>query len=55
MAEGEHIGKIAFITGAARGQGRAIALRLAEEGPNITAVDSCAEFESTGLSRGDNG
>jgi SDR family mycofactocin-dependent oxidoreductase len=35
-------GKVAFITGAARGQGRAHAVRLAEEGANIIAVDICA-------------
>lgn len=32
-------GKIAFITGAARGQGRAHAIRLAREGADIIAVD----------------
>lgn len=35
-------GKVAFVTGAARGQGRAHALRLAEEGADIIAVDLCA-------------
>ena len=35
-------GKVAFITGAARGQGRAHAVRLAEEGADIIAVDACA-------------
>jgi (+)-trans-carveol dehydrogenase len=35
-------GKIAFITGAARGQGRAEAVRLAEEGADIIAMDICA-------------
>jgi SDR family mycofactocin-dependent oxidoreductase len=34
-------GKVAFITGAARGQGRSHALRLAEEGADIVAVDVC--------------
>jgi (+)-trans-carveol dehydrogenase len=32
-------GKVAFITGAARGQGRSHAIRLAQEGANIIAVD----------------
>ena len=32
-------GKVAFITGAARGQGRAHAVRLAQEGADIIAVD----------------
>lgn len=34
-------GKVVFITGAARGQGRAHAVRLAEEGADIIAVDIC--------------
>jgi SDR family mycofactocin-dependent oxidoreductase len=33
--------KVAFITGAARGQGRSHAVRLAEEGADIIAVDLC--------------
>jgi SDR family mycofactocin-dependent oxidoreductase len=37
-------GKTAFITGAARGQGRAHATRLAAEGANIVAVDICADI-----------
>ncbi|MCU1514630.1 MAG: 3-ketoacyl-ACP reductase [Microbacteriaceae bacterium] len=37
-------GKVAFITGAARGQGRAHAIRLAEEGADIIAMDLCAEL-----------
>ena len=42
-------GKVAFITGAARGQGRSHAVRLAEEGADIIAVDICKRFEdSTG-------
>jgi SDR family mycofactocin-dependent oxidoreductase len=36
-------GKVAFITGAARGQGRAHACRLAEEGADIIAIDVCRE------------
>jgi SDR family mycofactocin-dependent oxidoreductase len=39
-------GKVAFITGAARGQGRSHALRLAEEGANIIAIDICAQIGS---------
>ena len=37
-------GKVAFITGAGRGQGRAHAVRLAEEGADIIAVDICADL-----------
>ncbi|WP_243787846.1 mycofactocin-coupled SDR family oxidoreductase [Saccharopolyspora gloriosae] len=39
-------GKVAFITGAARGQGRGHALRLAAEGADIIAVDRCADVDS---------
>jgi SDR family mycofactocin-dependent oxidoreductase len=39
-------GKVAFITGAARGQGRSHAVRLAEEGADVIAVDICAQIES---------
>jgi len=39
-------GKVAFITGAARGQGRAHAVRMAQEGADIIAVDICAQIES---------
>ncbi len=39
-------GKVAFITGAARGQGRSHALRLAEEGADIVAVDICRPVET---------
>ena len=37
-------GKVAFITGAARGQGRSHALRLAQEGADIIAVDICGQI-----------
>ena len=35
-------GKVAFVTGAARGQGRSHAVRLAQEGCDIIAIDACA-------------
>lgn len=44
-------GRIAFITGAARGQGRAHAVRMANEGADIIAVDiagplpSCVRYD----------
>lgn len=41
-------GKVAFITGAARGQGRSHAIRLAEEGADIIAVDICADIDTIG-------
>ena len=41
-------GKVAFVTGAARGQGRSHAVRLAEEGADIIAVDRCEDFETVG-------
>ena len=41
-------GKVAFITGAARGQGRSHAVRLAEEGADIIAVDLCENIDTIG-------
>jgi SDR family mycofactocin-dependent oxidoreductase len=38
--------KVAFITGAARGQGRSHAVRLAQEGADIIAVDICEQIET---------
>ena len=48
-------GKVAFITGAARGQGRAHALALADEGADIVAFDACADVgaQYPGASRED--
>jgi len=40
-------GRVAFITGAARGQGRAHAVRLAAEGADIIALDICAAVSPT--------
>jgi len=39
-------GKVALVTGAARGQGRADALRLAQEGADLIVVDVCAPLPS---------
>jgi SDR family mycofactocin-dependent oxidoreductase len=38
-------GKVAFVTGAAQGQGQAHCLRLAEEGADIIAVDLCEQLD----------
>jgi (+)-trans-carveol dehydrogenase len=43
---GRVAGKVAFITGAARGQGRSHAIRLAQEGADIIAVDICRQVDS---------
>ena len=43
---GQLDGKVAFITGAARGQGRSHAVRFAEEGADIIAVDICKQIDS---------
>lgn len=40
-------GKVALITGAARGQGRSHAIRLAEEGADIIAVDICEDIATS--------
>ena len=39
-------GKVAFVTGAARGQGRSHAVRLAEEGADIIAIDICEQIDT---------
>jgi SDR family mycofactocin-dependent oxidoreductase len=41
-------GKVAFITGAARGQGRSHAIRLAEEDADIIAVDILHDYDTVG-------
>ncbi|RBY83655.1 SDR family mycofactocin-dependent oxidoreductase [Geodermatophilus sp. TF02-6] len=43
---GRMAGKVAFVTGAARGQGRSHAVRLAQEGADIIAVDICADIDT---------
>ena len=42
---GRVAGKVAFVTGAARNQGRSDAVRLASEGADIIAVDVCAQLD----------
>lgn len=44
---GQLDGKVALITGAARGQGRSHAIRMAEEGADVILVDLCAAPETT--------
>jgi SDR family mycofactocin-dependent oxidoreductase len=41
-------GKVAFVTGAGRGQGRSHAIRLAEEGADIIAVDILENYATVG-------
>ncbi|MGV0744294.1 mycofactocin-coupled SDR family oxidoreductase [Mycolicibacterium sp. XJ870] len=41
-------GKVAFITGAARGQGRSHAIRLAADGADVIGVDICADIAANG-------
>jgi SDR family mycofactocin-dependent oxidoreductase len=45
-------GKVAFITGAARGQGRSHAIRLAEEGADVIVVDICSQLDSVSYPMG---
>jgi SDR family mycofactocin-dependent oxidoreductase len=45
-------GKVAFITGAAHGQGRSHAVKLAEEGADIIAIDICQQMKSVGYVMG---
>jgi SDR family mycofactocin-dependent oxidoreductase len=48
QTQGRVAGKVAFVTGAARGQGRSHAVRLAEEGADIIAVDLCQDIDTIG-------
>jgi NAD(P)-dependent dehydrogenase (short-subunit alcohol dehydrogenase family) len=43
---GRLAGKVAFITGAARGKGRAHAVRMAKEGADVIAVDIAGKLPS---------
>jgi SDR family mycofactocin-dependent oxidoreductase len=45
---GRVAGKVAFVTGAGRGQGRSHAIRLAEEGADIIAVDILEDYATVG-------
>jgi len=49
---GRVAGKVAFVTGAARGQGRSHAIRLAEEGADIIAVDICEDVSGVPYAMG---
>ena len=42
-------GKVAFITGAGRGQGRSHAVKLASEGADIIAIDICHDVDGPRL------
>lgn len=46
---GRVAGKVALVTGAARGQGRSHCVRLAEEGADVIAVDLCGPVETVDL------
>jgi NAD(P)-dependent dehydrogenase (short-subunit alcohol dehydrogenase family) len=45
-------GKVAFIAGAARGQGRSHAVRFAEEGADMIAFDLCDQIDSVAYPMG---
>jgi SDR family mycofactocin-dependent oxidoreductase len=45
---GRATGKVALVTGGARGQGRSHAIRLAEEGADVVLVDVCRQLDTVG-------
>jgi len=47
MSGGGLAGRVALVTGAARGQGRSHAVRLAADGADVIAVDLCADLTTT--------
>lgn len=53
MASYDFSGTVAFVTGAARGQGRSHALRYAENGADVVAVDICETTEASGYELSD--
>lgn len=46
MTMGKLDGKVAFISGGARGQGRSHAVRLAQEGADVITFDICSQIKS---------
>ena len=48
MREDRFTGKVAFVTGAARGQGRNHAIRLAQEGADVILVDLAKDVDTIG-------
>jgi (+)-trans-carveol dehydrogenase len=52
MSAGLLAGKVAFVTGIARGQGRSHAVRLAREGADIIGLDRCAPVDTMGYPLG---
>ena len=49
---GRVAGRVALVTGAARGQGRSHAVRLAEEGADVIAMDVCADLDTPAYEMG---